>query len=143
VVDGRISSWTTLKTEKADWIANKSVSIPFQTGIKRHPDLADVPLFTELASEPDARRILQFVDSDSAVGWSVVAPPDVPAERVATLRRAFDQMVVDPDFLADAKKRNLDVVSSSGVELAAVIKRTLAIPHQDIDRLSQLLSAQK
>jgi tripartite-type tricarboxylate transporter receptor subunit TctC len=142
-VEGRVASWVSLRAEKARWFAEGSVTLPFQTGIKRHPDLAGVPLFTDLAANPQDRRILEFVDSDSAVGWSLVAPPGVPADRVAILRRAFDAMVGDGEFRAEAAKRSLDVVPASGQEVEAVVKRTLAIPQDDVARMTRLLASQK
>jgi tripartite-type tricarboxylate transporter receptor subunit TctC len=102
-----------------------------------------VPLFTDLAPTPEARKIFEFVDSDSAIGWSLVAPPNVPADRVAVLRRSFDAMVADPEFLAEAKKRNLDIVPSTGKEIEAVVRQTLAIPKTEVERMSQILSSQK
>lgn len=142
-VEGRVASWVSLRAEKARWFADGSVTLPFQTGIKRHPDLASVPLFTDLAANPEDRRILEFVDSDSAIGWSLVAPPGVPADRVAALRRAFDAMMADGEFRAEAAKRNLDIVPASGQEVEAVVKRTLAIPQGDVARMTQLLTVQK
>ena len=142
-VEGRVASWVSLRAEKARWFADGSVTLPFQTGIKRHPDLASVPLFTDLAGNEEDRRILAFVDSDSAIGWSLVAPPGIPADRVAVLRQGFDAMVADPEFRADAAKRNLDVVPASGQEVEAVVKRTLAIPQSDVARMTRLLAAQK
>ena len=142
-VEGRTASYVSLRGEHPSWLAEGSVTLPFQTGIKRHPDLATVPLFTDLAGSEEDRRILAFVDSDSAIGWSLVAPPGVAAERVRVLRQGFDRMVTDPEFLAEAKKRNLDIVPSAGREVEAVVQRTLAIPHSDVERMTRLLGSQK
>ena len=87
--------------------------------------------------------ILEFIDSDTAIGWSVIAPPGVPPDRVAALREAFDQMVKDPKFLADAEVRHLGVVPSTGQEIEALIKHTLSIPKEDVATMNKLLATKK
>jgi len=142
-VDGRISSWATLKfTKEAELKAGKIVVV-LQSGVKRNPDLPDVPLVGEMATTEQGRRILEFIDSDSAIGWSVLAPPAVPAERVAALREAFDKMVADPAFLADAAARHVDVLPSHGQDIAAVVARTLSTPADDISIMNKLLAEKK
>src|SRR5262249_41172251 len=106
-VDGRMASWTLLKAQRAQWLRDKVVVIPFQAGVASHPELKDVPLIGSLAKTEEGRRIFEFQNSDSGIGWSVVAPPNVPRERVAVLRAAFERMKTDPEFLADAGKRGL------------------------------------
>jgi tripartite-type tricarboxylate transporter receptor subunit TctC len=142
-VDGRVSSWPTLKYSKADALAEGKLIVAMQGGVKRNPDLPQVPLVGELATTARGRRILEFIDSESAIGWSVVAPPGVPPDRIATLRQAFDRMVVDPKFLAEAQARHLDVVPSTGQELESLIRRTLSVPQEDIAAMNDLLAAKK
>ena len=142
-VDGRISSWATLKFTKAAELRDGKIVVVLQSGVKRSPDLPDVPLVGEMATNDQGRRILEFIDSDSAIGWSVLAPPNVPAERVAALRKAFDQMVKDAAFVADVEARHLELASSSGQEVAAVVERTLATPKDDIAVMNKLLAEKK
>jgi tripartite-type tricarboxylate transporter receptor subunit TctC len=139
-VDARMSSWTLLKTQRAHWLANGTIVIPFQSGLRPHPDLAGVPLITELATTAEGRRILEFQNSDAGIGWSVAAPPNVPAAQVALLRRAFDQTLADPEFLADARKRGLEIDPSSGQELAVVVDRTIATPANALAAFKKLLA---
>jgi tripartite-type tricarboxylate transporter receptor subunit TctC len=142
-VDGRVSSWPTLKYTRAAALAEGKLIVVMQSGLKRNPDLGDVPLVGELSPTEQGRRILEFVDSDSGIGWSVLAPPGVPLDRVAALRQAFDRMVTDPKFLAEAEKRHLDVVPSTGQEIDALVRRTLAVPQADIDAMNKLLAAKR
>jgi hypothetical protein len=140
-VDGRMSSWTLLKTQRAAWLANGTVVIPFQSGLKSHPELTRVPLIADLATTAEGRRILEFQNSDAGIGWSVVAPPNVPAARVALLRQAFDKTLTDPDFLAEAEKRGLEINSNDGQALAAIVNRTLATPADALATLRKILDA--
>ena len=138
-VDGRMSSWTLLKSQRAQWLKEHFVVIPFQAGLKSHPDLADVPLIASLATTEEGRRIFEFQNSDSGIGWSVVAPPNVPAERVTVLRQAFDKMIVDPEFLAEAQKRGLEITPSSGKELEEIVNRTISTPAEALQTLKKLI----
>jgi tripartite-type tricarboxylate transporter receptor subunit TctC len=124
--DARVASWTALKTTRGEWLKDGRIVVPFQTGLKRHADLPDLPLMSDLATSDDGRRILEFMNSDSSVGWNVIAPPGVPADRVAALRDAFDATVRDPDFLADAQKQGLEITPGSGGEVQQVVEHTLA-----------------
>ena len=141
-VDGRMSSWTLLKTQRAHWLASGSVTIPFQAGLRSHPELAGVPLIASLALTEEGRRIFEFQNSDAGIGWSVVAPPNLPPERVALLRRAFDAMAGDAEFRADAQKRGLDVTPARGEALAALVQRTIATPPEALVTLKSILAIQ-
>ena len=120
-VDARISSWAALRTHYERQIAEGKIALLFQTGVKPNADLQNLPLLKDLATTAQGKRILAFMDSASGIGWSVTAPPGVPAERVAVLRSAFDKMVADPAFLAEAKKRKLEIIPSTGQELAKLV----------------------
>ena len=140
-VDGRMSSWTLLKTQRERWLKDKFVVIPFQAGIKSHPELKGIPLVSELATSEEGRRILEFQNSDAGIGWSVVAPPNVPPARVAILRAAFDKTMRDPEFLAEAQKRGFEINPATGQELEAIVGRTIATPADALVRLKNILAA--
>ena len=140
--DARVASWTALKTTRGEWLKDGRITVPFQTGLKRHADLPDLPLISDLASSDDGRRILQFMNSDSSVGWNTITPPDVPADRVAALRSAFDATVRDPDFLADAQKQGLEIVSGRGDEVQRVVEHTLATPPELVARIAAIIGGQ-
>lgn len=141
--DARVASWTTLKTTRSEWLRDGKVVVPLQTGLERHPDLPQLPLIGDLATNAEGRRILEFMNSDSGIGWNVVAPPGVPAERVAALRAVFAATMRDPEFLADAAKRQLEILPGSGEEVQRVIARTLATPSDAIARLQAVVGGGK
>jgi len=141
--DARVASWTALKTTRGEWLNEGKIVVPFQTGLKRHADLPQLPLISELATTEEGRRILEFMNSDSGVGWNVVAPPDVPADRVAALRQAFDATMKDPAFLADAQKQKLDIDPGSGDEVERNVGRTLATPSAAVARLEAIIGGYK
>jgi tripartite-type tricarboxylate transporter receptor subunit TctC len=140
--DARVASWTALKTTRGEWLKDGRIAVPFQTGLKRHADLPDLPLISDLATSDDGRRILEFMNSDASVGWNAIAPPDVPADRVAALRDAFDATMRDPDLLADAQKLGLEITPGRGDEVREVVERTLATPPTLVARLAAIVGGQ-
>jgi hypothetical protein len=94
-----------------------------QMGSKRQKDLADVPLLTEFARTPDQRAIFEFISLASVTGQAFVAPPGVPADRVAALEKAFAATLADPAFLADAEARNYIIDPLTAAEVRAAAER--------------------
>lgn len=121
-------SWSTLKAAHPDWIQNKKLHVLIQTGESPQKDLPDVPTLASFAtdkSDSDLLKILAFPDD---VGRPYVTAPDVPGERLAELRHAFDATMTDPAYLADAMKASLDVDPLSGVDMAKLISSAYASP---------------
>jgi tripartite-type tricarboxylate transporter receptor subunit TctC len=128
-LDGRGSdSWASMKSTHVDWLRDGKVNILFQIGPRREADLPDVPLWTELAGNDAQRQVLEILSGDVAVGRPILTAPDVPAERVAALRKAFDETLADPQFLAAAKQANIYVKPMGGEELQAIVERIAAPP---------------
>ena len=99
VDDGRGSnSWASWKSTKAEWLRDKKVVILFQVGLKRESDLPDVPLLSELGKTAEDRQVLEVISADVAVGRPILTTPDVAPERVAALRKAFDDTMADKAF---------------------------------------------
>jgi tripartite-type tricarboxylate transporter receptor subunit TctC len=140
--DARVASWTALKTTRGEWLKDGRIVVPFQTGLKRHADLPDLPLIGDLALSDDGRHILEFMNSDSSVGWNVIAPPAVPADRVAALRGAFDATVRDPEFLADAQKQGLEIVPARGEDVQQVVEHTLSTSPDLVARVAAIVGGQ-
>ena len=133
--------WTSLKTEKPDWLADRKIRIVTQFGFSKHPDLADVPLFMDLAKTAEDRQLLELLLVRQEFAKPYVAPPEVPAERIAILRRAFDATLKDPQFLAAAEKMNLPVDRPmTGEELAATTERISQTPPAVLKRLEDIFA---
>jgi tripartite-type tricarboxylate transporter receptor subunit TctC len=123
-VDGRGSdSWASMKSTHPDWLRDHTVNILFQAGTKREPDLPDVPLWSELGRSAEERAVLEILSGDIAVGRPIVTAPDVPIERIAALRRAFDETMADPAFVAAAKEAHMDFNPIGGAELQGIVSK--------------------
>jgi tripartite-type tricarboxylate transporter receptor subunit TctC len=136
-VQGLCNSYASV-TRQA-YYRNGGLNILFQGAEKPDPRLADVPTpFTITKSEEDRQALRLFLDR-AAVGRPFVAPPGIPAERVATLRKAFDETVKDPAFIDAAKKAKLNVSPITGQEIAEVIDAAYKTPKPVIDRTKKLM----
>jgi tripartite-type tricarboxylate transporter receptor subunit TctC len=114
-VGGRGSnSWASWKSTKPDWLRDNKIIMLVQIGLTRHPELKDVPLMTELVKNEADRKVMQFLSSDTEISRAYVTTPDVPADRVNALRRAFDATMKDLAFLAEAAKSKMDIEPSTG-----------------------------
>lgn len=134
-VQGRAGNFfTSLETNNPDWLAEKKINILMQIGRTRDPNYKDIPLMTELATNDDDRRVLAVYSGDVALGRSFLAPPGVPADRIAALRKAFDETMADPDFRAEAKKVNMSVRPLNAAELTDAASEILSTPPALIEK---------
>jgi hypothetical protein len=138
-VDGRFGwSWGSVKSRSKDWLDEKKITILLQMALQKAPDLPDVPLILDFAKNERDRQALELLFTQQAVAWPLIAPPDVPADRVALLRKAFDVTMKDSEFLAEAAKLRIDVDPLSGLEMQTLIARIAAFPPAVIERALEL-----
>jgi tripartite-type tricarboxylate transporter receptor subunit TctC len=133
-VDGALTSWNTLRLTKQDWLKNKKINLLVQYTLEREPDLANVPAIVELGKSPLDKKVLAFYASGAAVGRSFAAPPGVPADRVKVLRTAFDEMLKDPEFLAEIEKTKAEFRPLSGEKLQTLIADTANVPKDVLEK---------
>ncbi len=139
-VDGRGSnSWASLKANNPAWIKDNKVNILFQVGPHREPDLPGPPLLTELAQNEEQKQILEVVSGDAAIGRPVLTAPDVPAERVRALRKAFDDVMRDPAFQEAAKKAQMYFNPMGGEELQKIVNRIVSPSPQVIEKVKEAI----
>jgi ABC-type phosphate/phosphonate transport system substrate-binding protein len=139
-VQGRGSnSWASWKSTKPDWIAEKKIIILVQVGLKRDPELPDVPLLLELAGNDLDRKVLTFLSAETAISRSLVTTPEVPAERVGALRRAFDATLKDPETIADADKAKMDLGPMTGEEAQVIADSIVNTPNEVVARAKVVL----
>jgi tripartite-type tricarboxylate transporter receptor subunit TctC len=128
-VKGRCGwSWSSVLTAHMSWWKEKKINILVQLALNKHPDLPGVPLITDLAQNQSQRQMLRLIFARQVMGRPFVAPPGVPAERVAVLRKAFMDTLTDKEFLADAEKAKLEINPVSGDKVEALVKELYATP---------------
>jgi tripartite-type tricarboxylate transporter receptor subunit TctC len=128
-VKGRCGwSWSSVLAAHMSWWKDKKVNILVQLALNKHPDLPDVPLVTDLAKTDAQRQMLRMIFARQVMGRPFVAPPGVPADRVAALRKAFMDTMADKDFLADSEKARLEIAPVTGEKVDALVKEIYATP---------------
>ena len=139
-VDGHPSAfYNSLMASRPNWIKDRKVHLLVQFGAAKEPAIADVPLATELAANPEDRRLIEEASAPLAIGRPYVMAPGVPADRVAALRKAFADTVKDPEFQADSERAQLGANQlQPGESLQATIARSYAAPPAVIERLRKL-----
>jgi tripartite-type tricarboxylate transporter receptor subunit TctC len=124
---------TNLKAVHANYLREKTLRIIGTYALRPNPELVGVPMVINFARTDEQRAALNLVLSSQDIGWPYVMASDVPADRVQAIRRAFDATMKDPDFLADAAKRKLDISPIRGEEQAALVDQTLATPKNVVE----------
>jgi tripartite-type tricarboxylate transporter receptor subunit TctC len=128
-VEGRgTNPYTGYMSAKPTWIPQKLIIPLIQSGLARDPALPDVPLLLDQPVKPEDKPLLEFMSRAATVGRPLATTPDVPADRVAALRAAFDATVKDPAFIAEAKYEHLDIAPMNHDKLAEIIAGLLNAP---------------
>ncbi len=141
-VDGLCGlDWSSLKSQRPDWVRNKTVNILLQANLEPETELTRLgvpPVWKYIKSEDD-RKAVELVIGQQVFGRPYVTPPGVPAEQVRILRAAFAATMADKDFLADADKTRIDVVPSTGEQVQQLIDRIYATPKAIVERAKELV----
>jgi tripartite-type tricarboxylate transporter receptor subunit TctC len=117
-----------VKSTHKSWIEDKKMIVLVQLSLNKHPELPDVPSVLDFAKTDEQRAILKMIFGRQVMGRPYVAPPNLPADRLATLRQAFMATMADKDFLAEADKTQLEVNPVSGEEVDKLVKEIYATP---------------
>ena len=139
-VDGLCGlSWSTLKSRHMQWIKDKKINILIQAAFRKQPELAHVPLVTELAN-PDQLRILKFILTSQEMARPFAAPPGIPDDRKAALIAAFERTMKDPEFLSEAEKLNLEVNPVSAKAIDDMLAELYAAPKDVVEKAAQAVA---
>lgn len=136
------TSWDYLET-KHEWFDQKLIKILYTISLSRFGKISDVPTVLELTDDARDRNALKLIASTSTIGRAVMSTPGVPPERTEALRRAFDAMVQDPQFIADATARRLGVDPMKGEDLQKIAVDVANQPQDVVDRMIEATAPQK
>jgi tripartite-type tricarboxylate transporter receptor subunit TctC len=139
-VDGRCGwSWSSLATTRPTWVETKKVVVLVQMSLAKHPELPNVPLIMDLAKTDEQRQIFKLIFSRQVMGRPFLAPPGIPADRLAALRKAFDDTMTDKDFLADADQNKIEINPVSGEQIQALVKEGYETPPDVVKKAAAAL----
>jgi tripartite-type tricarboxylate transporter receptor subunit TctC len=128
------------ETTRPDWLKDHKINILFQIGLEKEPKLPDVPLLIDLAKDPTQKLLFELASADTVLGRPIVAPQNMPADRVAALRKAFDETMTDPTFIEEVEKRRMEISPTSGEKVQGVIKSMLATPPDVVATYAKVIS---
>jgi tripartite-type tricarboxylate transporter receptor subunit TctC len=131
-------TWGSIKSARPKWIEQKQINILLQLTLTKNRELSDVPLVMDFAKDEAARQAFTLVFADQEMGRPVVAPPDVPADRVAALRQAFDATMKDKEFLADAARLSIDIDPIDAKAVERLLDSIYATPKGVIERVKDI-----
>ncbi len=130
------------KTDYMDAIQNKEIKILAAFGMKKHPELQDVPLLPT-GKTTEERQLFELMYARQDYGRIFATPPDVPDDRYKALKEAFEKTMKDKDFLSEATKLSLDIDPVSGEELTELTNRLFSTPQSVIDRMRAIMDSVK
>lgn len=140
-IDGRCGAIISgINATRPTWFTDNLVSVPIQISMERNPIFPDVPALGEIAEDQHTRDVLELALSPMNMFGLIVAPPEVPEERVATLRAAYHAAITDPGFIADAASIRIEIAEVGSDELYQIISRAYAMPPDVVAPLREAMN---
>jgi tripartite-type tricarboxylate transporter receptor subunit TctC len=137
-VSARNNSWSSWKTSQNEWIESKKIMILVTAGPKPK-DLPGVPSLDELVTNDDDKQVVRLVTAGNNFGHPFATSPGTPPERVAALRKAFQEMLGDPEFIKEAEAGRSEIDPISGEDLQRFSATLGAAPQHIKERAKRLL----
>lgn len=138
-VHGTFATLTAVMNSFSSEVASGKIRILFNLERRRVQGL-DAPSIFEFAKTDEQRQLLSLLSVSSEVGRPILAPPDVPPDRVAALRLAFDEAMKDPQLRADAARMGLPITTViSGSELQGIVDELMATPPHVVERMRAMM----
>lgn len=135
-LDGVFNGWASLKSTNSEQLRNGEYKVLMQVSPKPIDELGGVPTMPELAKTDAQRRLIRLTTTvPYQFARAFLVGPKVPKERVAQLRKAFDATMADPEFLAEAKKRRVEIDPVRGADLQNYVQEFLGMPADEKARV--------
>jgi tripartite-type tricarboxylate transporter receptor subunit TctC len=122
------------------WLTDGTIKVLTQFTLGK-ADLPNVPLARDLPASKTGRQVIDLLSADSVLAWPLLAPPEVPAARLAELRAGFIAAMRDPELIADAAKLHLELDAVSADEMQNVVRRVYAAPPGVVDLVKKIVAA--
>ena len=133
--------WSSLKSQKGDWVRDKKLNILMQDALDPEPELTamGVPQIWPFIKNETDKRAVELILSQQLFGRSYVVPPGTNPEAVEILRDAFNKTMQDKDFIADAERLRIGITPSTGAKLQDVVQRVHGSDKTVIERAKKLI----
>ena len=137
-IHGWTASWESMTGTRPQWIVEKKIKTLVQFTVDRQPYFKDVPTLVELAPA-DKKDVAEFVISGTPFARALAVGPGVPPERVAALRKAFEALMQDKAFLADAEKRKLSIDPYDAVRVHTLVNKIVSASPELVGRVKKAI----
>jgi tripartite-type tricarboxylate transporter receptor subunit TctC len=128
-IEGLYSHEGSIANTRPDLIASGKLKAVFQT----FEDMPNVPIMSDLITNPKERALLALLNAPSQVGLPLMAPPGIPKDRLEILRASYAKMVTDAEYRQEAEKRGLPVGRAmSGPQLQKIITENLSTVQPEV-----------
>ena len=133
--------WASLKSQRPEWVRNRTAHILAQVNLEPDAELSrlGVPQIWKFIKSQDDKEAVELVIAQQVFGRPYLAPPGVAAEPLKILRAAFSATMQDTEFLADAERTRIDVVPSSGERVQQLVEQLYATPKATVERAKDLI----
>jgi len=133
-------SWASAKSTWRKGLDSGEAIVVLQNTPNAHPELSNVPLAINQAKTEEGKKLIQVgIHDTSTITYLYSLPPGTPKERLQTLRKAFVDTLKDPEFLAEAKKANLDLDPVSGEDLEKTVGNFFKLEPSVANKLREIL----
>lgn len=139
-VHGICQTYSQLTSSKPDWFKSGFMKVLFNTESKRLPGV-DAPTLYELVKTQEQKQIVALYSSSLELGRPMITPPELPADRLAALRKSFEAALGDPELKSDAEKQKLEISLTTGEELEVLIKNLMTTPLELVAKMQNLTKA--
>ena len=133
------STYYGFASQRPDWLRDKKVNILVQFGSEKQQEIDSVPMFSDLVQGAEAKQIAGLVSMPTSIGYSHWLAPEVPADRIATLRAAYKATLADATLLDEASKRGIQIRPKTPEQIAALVKRASDTPAAVRDKTVKIL----
>ena len=134
------SSISTLRSTRPQWLKDRTINLILQIALRKHPDYPDVPLALDFVKDPNDRKVMELIFSRQEIAFPYAAPPGVPADRLAALRKGFADTLRDPAFVQEAEKMGLEVSPVSGEEVLRILTQAYSTAPDLVERARQAVT---
>jgi tripartite-type tricarboxylate transporter receptor subunit TctC len=133
--------WSSFKSQKPEWLSGNKANVLLQVSLDPHPELTKmgVPTVFQYVKNPDDRKAVELVISQTVFHRSYIAPPGTAPAQLAALRKGFDATMADKAFLEDADKMRVDIAPLPGVKIQEVVQNLYATPKDIVERAKKAI----
>ena len=142
-VFGRAGNFfSSLKAQNPDWLPSGKIDMLLQIGAVRDPEWPNLPLLTDLATNEEQKAIFKLFSAEIALGRVFLTTPGVPEDRLAALRKAFENTMRDPAYIEDSRKVDMQVRPLTHQQVKILADEIIAMPQDVLSKAKVAMGGQ-